>query len=145
MHFGVSGGVFTIDDRWSQLTDALSATTEVRTSTQARVLKPAAGRIELGTDKGPVIARQVVVAIGPPAAARSLLPEPPDWPNPTALNSMSTAAAKLLTDARPGLAGIPYQMLSSLADAEDLVSRSGCVRLGPNGTHSSGPRHGGHS
>jgi hypothetical protein len=79
LQIGVLGGVLYLDHGWSQLTDALSAASGVRTSTQARALQPAADRIEVGTDKGPVIARQVVVAVGPPAGARSLLPEPPDW------------------------------------------------------------------
>lgn len=79
LQIGVSGGVLYLDGGWSQLTDALSATTEVRTSKPARVLEPAAGRIEVGTDDGPVIARHVMLAVGTPAAAKSLLPEPPDW------------------------------------------------------------------
>jgi hypothetical protein len=81
LQVGVSGGVLYLDGGWSQLTDAIGATTEVRASVPARALEPAAGRIEVATDEGPLIARQVVVAVGPPAAARALLPDPPDWGN----------------------------------------------------------------
>ena len=79
LQIGASEGVLYLDGGWSQLTDALGAATEVRTSVPARALEPAAGRIEVVTDAGPIVARQVVVAVGTPSAAMSLLPEPPDW------------------------------------------------------------------
>ena len=79
LQIAVSGGVLYLDGGWSQLTGLLAQNIDVRTSTPARVLEPTAGQIEVGTDEGPVVARQVVLAVGPPAAARALLPEPPDW------------------------------------------------------------------
>ncbi|HEY4928813.1 MAG TPA: FAD-dependent oxidoreductase [Acidimicrobiales bacterium] len=79
LQIAASGGVHYLHGGWSQLTDALSATIEVRPSAAVRALEPAAGRIEVRTDDGTVVARQVVVAVGPPAVARPLLPEPPGW------------------------------------------------------------------
>ncbi len=79
MQIAASDGVSYLHGGWSPLTDALATGTEVRTSVPARTLEPAAGRIEVGTDDGPVIASQVVIAVGTPTAARALLPEPPDW------------------------------------------------------------------
>jgi phytoene dehydrogenase-like protein len=79
MQIAVSGGVSYLDEGWSQLTGLLARDVEVRSSAAVRSLEPAATRIEVGTDEGPVVARQVVLAVGPPAAARALLPEPPDW------------------------------------------------------------------
>jgi phytoene dehydrogenase-like protein len=74
-----SGGVLYLHGGWSQLTDALGAASEVRPSSPVRAIEPAAGRFEVRTDDGPIVAGQVVVAAGPPAAARALLPEPPEW------------------------------------------------------------------
>jgi len=79
LQIAVSGGVLYLDGGWSHLTGLLAQDIDIRTSTPARVLEPSAGRIEVSTDEGPVVARQVVLAVGPPAAARALLPEPPDW------------------------------------------------------------------
>ena len=79
MQIAASAGVVYLDSGWSQLTDALAAQVEVRPSSPVRSLEPAAGRIGVRTDEGTVVARQVVVAVGPPPAARALLPEPPDW------------------------------------------------------------------
>ena len=50
----------------------------------------------MGADR--VIARQVVVAVGPPAAARALLPDPPDWGD---LGTPVTAACLDLGVRRP--------------------------------------------
>ena len=74
-----AAGVLYLDDGWSQLTDALAAGIDVRATTAVRSLEPAAGRFELLGDDIRVIARRVVIAVGPPAAARRLLPDPPDW------------------------------------------------------------------
>jgi hypothetical protein len=79
LQIAASGGVRYLHGGWSQLTDALSSTIEVRPANAVRALEPAAGRVEVRTDHGTVVARQVVVAVGPPAATRVLLPEPPDW------------------------------------------------------------------
>ena len=79
MQLAAAAGVRYLDGGWSQLTDALAAGVEVRAATAVRSLEPAAGRFELLGDDGRVVARQVVIAVGPPAAARRLLPDPPDW------------------------------------------------------------------
>ena len=79
LQMAASGGVRYLHGGWSQLTDALRSTVEVRPSNAVRALEPAAGRVEVRTDHGTVVARQVVLAVGPPAATRALLPEPPDW------------------------------------------------------------------
>ncbi len=79
LQIAAAGGVRYLDGGWSRLVDSLGAGTELRASAAVRALEPAAGRVEVRTDDGPVVARQVVVAVGPPAAARALLPEPPDW------------------------------------------------------------------
>jgi phytoene dehydrogenase-like protein len=79
IQIAASGGVLYLDGGWSQLTALLGRDVEVRPAAAVRSLEPAAARVEVGTDEGPVVARQVVVAVGPPAAARALLPEPPDW------------------------------------------------------------------
>ena len=79
MQLATAAGVLYLDDGWSQLTDALSAGVDVRATSEVRSIEPAAGRFELVCDAGRVVARQVVVAVGTPAAARQLLPEPPDW------------------------------------------------------------------
>ena len=79
MQLASAAGVLYLDGGWSQLTDALAAGIDLRTTAAVRSVEPAAGRFELVGDEARVIARQVVLAVGPPAAARALLPEPPDW------------------------------------------------------------------
>ena len=79
LQIAASGGVLYLDGGWSRMIDSLGAGTELRASAPVRALEPGAGRIEVRTDDGSVVARQVVVAVGAPAASRALLPEPPDW------------------------------------------------------------------
>ena len=79
MQIAASGGVLYLDGGWSPLVGLLAGAVEVRSSSPVRSLEPGAGRIGVHTDEGPVIAGQVVVAVGMPDTARSLLPEPPDW------------------------------------------------------------------
>ncbi|HEX7443893.1 MAG TPA: FAD-dependent oxidoreductase, partial [Acidimicrobiales bacterium] len=79
LQIAAAGGVRYLDGGWSRLVDSLGVGTDLRATAAVRALEPAAGRFELRTEDGPVVARQVVVAVGLPAAARALLPEPPDW------------------------------------------------------------------
>ena len=55
-----SGGVLYLHGGWSQLTDALAAASEVRPSSPVRAIEPAAGRFEVRTDDGPIVAGPVV-------------------------------------------------------------------------------------
>ena len=79
LQLAASDGVLYLDGGWAQLVTALSAGVDVRPSAPVRAIAPAAGRLELAVGDDRVVARQVVVAVGPPAAARALLPDPPDW------------------------------------------------------------------
>ena len=69
----------------------------------ARHVTPAAGGLEVAVSDDRVIARQVVVAVGPPAAARALLPDPPDWGD---LGAPVTAACLDLGVRRPPRPGL---------------------------------------
>ena len=79
LQIAASGGVLYLDGGWSQLTGLLADGLEVRTSAAVRAVEPGAGRFDVQTDDGSVVARQVVVAAGSPAATGALLPDPPDW------------------------------------------------------------------
>jgi phytoene dehydrogenase-like protein len=98
LQLAASGGVLYLDGGWAQLTAALSDGIEVRASAPARTLTPAAGRLEIAVGDARVVARQVVVAVGLPAAARALLPDPPDWGD---LGAPVTAACLDLGVRRP--------------------------------------------
>jgi phytoene dehydrogenase-like protein len=98
LQLAASDGVLYLDGGWAQLTAALSEGIEVRTSAPAHSIAPAAGRLEVAVGEDRVVARQVVVAVGPPAAARALLPDPPDWGD---LGAPVTAACLDLAVCRP--------------------------------------------
>jgi phytoene dehydrogenase-like protein len=98
MQLAAAAGVRYLDGGWSQLTGALVAGVEVRAASEVRSVEPAAGRFELVGDRGRILADQVVVAVGGPAAARRLLPDPPDWGD---LGSPVTAACLDLGVSRP--------------------------------------------
>jgi len=102
LQLAASGGVLYLDEGWSQLTDALSAGLTVRPSSPVGAVEPAAGRFELTVGDDRVVARQVVVAVGSPAATRPLLPDPPDWGD---LGDPVTAACLDLGVRRPPLPG----------------------------------------
>jgi phytoene dehydrogenase-like protein len=102
MQLAAASGVRYLDGGWAQLTDALAAGVEVRTTAPVRSIEPAAGRFELVGDDGRVVARQVVIAVGGPAATRQLLPDPPDWGD---LGAPVTAACLDLGVSRPPLPG----------------------------------------
>jgi phytoene dehydrogenase-like protein len=102
LQLAASAGVLYLDGGWAQLTGALSRGLEIRPSAPVRSVAPAAGRLEVGVGRDRVVARQVVVAVGPPAAARSLLPDPPDWGD---LGPPVTAACLDLGVRRPPVPG----------------------------------------
>jgi glycine/D-amino acid oxidase-like deaminating enzyme len=79
MQSATRGGVLYLDGGWGQLISALGRGVEVRTGTPVRTVTPAAGRVEVTTAGGTLVARRVVVAAGTPAAARALLPADPGW------------------------------------------------------------------
>jgi hypothetical protein len=72
-------GVRYLDGGWAQLYERLAVKVEVRTATKVTGLEPAAGRIDVATTSGRLIARRVVVAAGTPKAARAVLPIDPGW------------------------------------------------------------------
>lgn len=72
-------GVIYLDGGWGQLVDGLSRLVDVRRGVAARGLDAAAGRIGVQTDGGLLTAHSVVLAVGTPEAARSLLPTDPGW------------------------------------------------------------------
>ena len=79
LQLAVSDGVSYLHGGWAQLVEGLACRTQVRAGCKVRSLTPVAAGIEVTTDAGPLTARAVVVAAGTPEAARSLLPDPPDW------------------------------------------------------------------
>jgi len=98
LQLAASGGVLYLDGGWAQLVTALTRATEVRSSAPVRTITAAAGRLEVTVGDDRVVAREVVVAVGPPAAARALLPDPPDWGD---LGAPVTAACLDLGVRRP--------------------------------------------
>jgi phytoene dehydrogenase-like protein len=75
---GTDKGVIYLDGGWDQLTHSLAALVEVR-SGRVTGIDAAAGRVEVRTDGETLVAKSVVLAAGPPAAARALLPADPGW------------------------------------------------------------------
>jgi phytoene dehydrogenase-like protein len=75
----VKAGVIYLDGGWGQLVDSLRHLVEVRTGLPARIIDAAAGRIGVQTVDGQFSARSVVLAVGTPEAARSVLPTDPGW------------------------------------------------------------------
>jgi len=74
-----ASGVLYLDGGWAQLIEGLAALCQVRTGTKVTGVEPAAGRIEVATSNGRLVARSVIIAAGSPAAAASLLPADPEW------------------------------------------------------------------
>jgi phytoene dehydrogenase-like protein len=72
-------GVLYLDGGWAQLTAGLAALCRVGTGIKVTGVAPAAGRVEVATSRGPLIARSVIIAAGRPAAAIRLLPADPGW------------------------------------------------------------------
>lgn len=74
-----AGGVLYLDGGWAQLVARLAALCQVRTGIKVTGVVPAAGRVEVATSDGPLVARSAIIAAGRPAAAFSLLPADPAW------------------------------------------------------------------
>jgi phytoene dehydrogenase-like protein len=74
-----ASGVVYLDGGWAQLTAQLAALCQVRAGIKVTGVAPAAGRVEVATDNGPLTARSVIIAVGRPAAAIRLLPVGPGW------------------------------------------------------------------
>lgn len=74
-----SGGVLYLDGGWTQLIAGLGARCPVRTGVKVTGLEPAAGRVEVHTADGALVASQVIVATGTPAAAAAVVPGDPGW------------------------------------------------------------------
>ena len=82
MQLAAKGGVHYLHGGWDQLTGALAAGLDVRTSTGATAVVPTASGFRVGTPAGTLSAAAVVLAPGGPDAVRSLLPDDPGWPDP---------------------------------------------------------------
>jgi phytoene dehydrogenase-like protein len=72
-------GVVYLDGGWAQLTDRLAGLCQVSTGIKVTGVAPAAGRVEVATSSGPLVADSVIIAAGRPAAAIRLLPADPGW------------------------------------------------------------------
>lgn len=72
-------GVLYLDGGWGQLVEGLRRLVDVRAGVAVRALDADGARVAVQTDDGVFTARNVVVAVGTPRAARSLLPEDPGW------------------------------------------------------------------
>jgi hypothetical protein len=68
-----------LDGGWTQLTARLAGLCQVRAGIKVTGVASAAGRVEVATSNGPLIARSVIIAAGRPAAAIRLLPADPGW------------------------------------------------------------------
>lgn len=76
---GADKGVIYVDGGWDQLTRALAGLVEVRSGSAVVAVDAAAGRVEVKTEGETLVAKSVVLAAGPPAATRALLPADPGW------------------------------------------------------------------
>jgi phytoene dehydrogenase-like protein len=74
-----ANGVLYLHDGWAQLITRLAALCQVRTGIKVIGVASAAGRVEVATSNGPLVARSVIIAVGRPAAALRLLPADPGW------------------------------------------------------------------
>jgi phytoene dehydrogenase-like protein len=74
-----ASGVLYLDGGWAQLVARLAALCQVRTGIKVTGVASAAGRVEVATSGGVLVARSVIIAAGRPAAAIGLLPADPGW------------------------------------------------------------------
>jgi phytoene dehydrogenase-like protein len=72
-------GVLYLDGGWASLIDRLAALCQVSTGVRVTGVAPAAGRVEVASSRGPLVADSVIIAVGRPAAAKTLLPADPGW------------------------------------------------------------------
>lgn len=80
LQIGARPGVIYLHGGWAQLIDGLGRQVQVETGTKVLRVEPAGSGVEVHTPDGVLIAGQVIVAPGTPAATRALLPEDPCWP-----------------------------------------------------------------
>ncbi|GAC1594337.1 MAG: FAD-dependent oxidoreductase [Acidimicrobiales bacterium] len=79
LQIAARAGVVYLHGGWAQLIDGLSRHVEIHRNSPVAAVEPVAGRLEVHTAGGPLIAGQVVLATGTPAGARTLLPGDPGW------------------------------------------------------------------
>jgi phytoene dehydrogenase-like protein len=72
-------GVLYLDGGWAQLISRLAALCQLRAGIKVTGVACAAGRVEVTTSSGPLVAHSVIIAAGRPAAAIRLLPADPGW------------------------------------------------------------------
>ena len=80
LQIGARPGVVYLHGGWSQLVDGLARQVTIQPRAEVLAVEPDGHRVRVHTDDRVLLARQVVVATGTPAAARALLPEDPPWP-----------------------------------------------------------------
>lgn len=80
LQIGARPGVIYLHGGWAQLIEGLGRQVQVETGTKVLRVEPAGSGVEVHTPDGVLIAGQVIVAPGAPAATRALLPEDPCWP-----------------------------------------------------------------
>jgi phytoene dehydrogenase-like protein len=80
LQIGARPGVLYLHGGWAQLIDGLAAKVTVRPRVSVISAEPDGHRVRVETGNGVLLARQVVLAAGTPAATRALLPEDPCWP-----------------------------------------------------------------
>lgn len=74
-----ASGVLYLDGGWAQLVRRLAGLCQVRTGIKVTSVSSAAGKVEVATGNGPLVARSAIVAVGRPTAASRLLPADPGW------------------------------------------------------------------
>lgn len=74
-----ASGVLYLDGGWAQLVARLAALCQVRTGIKVTGVASSAGRVEVATSNGLLVAHSVIIAVGRPAAAVRLLPADPGW------------------------------------------------------------------
>lgn len=79
LQIGAQPGVLYLHGGWSQLTDQLRGMVQVRSGIKVTGVEPAAGRVQVTATDSTLVARQVILAAGPPVATRALLPADPGW------------------------------------------------------------------
>ena len=79
LQIGARPGVVYLHGGWAQLIDGLAARVRVQTRAKVSAVEPAAGRVEVHAGDERLTARRVILAVGPPAATRAVLPADPGW------------------------------------------------------------------
>ena len=79
LQIAARSGVVYLHGGWAQLIEGLSRQVEIRRDSSVSSLNSVAGRVEVQTASGPLLARRVILAAGTPAAVRALLPADPGW------------------------------------------------------------------